>query len=177
MWKYFFLILLLLASCTPAIQTAPASDLSLTSTAFADGEAIPVLYTYSKGSQCSGENVSPPLSWSGAPSGTRSFGLTVIDPDGGNWVHWVLFNIPSGTDLLPEAAGDPETGIAGTNSFGQLGWGGPCPPSGTHHYVFSLYALDIALNLPAGASLKDLQAAMDGHILAQAALTGLHSAP
>ena len=177
MSKPLILILLLLAACTPATQPILESEFKLSSSAFADGESIPIRFTYDSGSQCSGENYSPALSWTGAPQDVRSFTLTVIDPDGGNWVHWLQYDIPPGTALLPESTGGPDTGIQGTNSFGQLGWGGPCPPSGTHHYVFTIYALDKELNLPLGASLKDLQAAMDGHILAQAALTGLYTKP
>jgi Raf kinase inhibitor-like YbhB/YbcL family protein len=130
-------------------------------------------YTYSMFGQCGGENYSPALAWTGAPAGTKSFVITVIDPDGGNWLHWLQFNIPADATSLPEAVGGPEVGVKGKNSFGSLGYGGPCPPSGTHHYIFTLYALDATLDLKEGAQLNDLTKAMDGHILAQAQLTGI----
>jgi len=174
MSRYFLLILLLLAACSSAVQTLPPSDITLTSPAFADGATIPDRHAYSQGSHCSGNNLSPPLAWMGVPEGTQAFALTVLDPDGGNWVHWLLYDIPAETASLPEAV--QGAGLPGLNSYGLPGWGGPCPPSGTHHYVFTLYALDAALQLPEGASLQDFQAAVEGHILAQAVLTGLYTA-
>ena len=177
MLKRFIFIFLILAACTPVAQPMPESDFQLTSPSFADGEVIPVRYAYSKGNQCSGDNISPPLAWTRVPSSTRAFALTVIDPDGNNWVHWLVFNIPGDTASFPESESGTYPGIQGTNSFGQPGWGGPCPPSGTHHYIFSLYALDAELQLSEGTSLKELQSAIEGHVLAQATLTGLYSAP
>ncbi len=148
---------------------------TMSSSAFASGEEIPDRYTYKLAAQCSGENYSPPLSWEGAPADTKSFVLTMVDPDGGNWVHWLLLDIPAGTSSLPEAINGPAVGIAGRNSFGGTGYGGPCPPSGTHRYIFTLYALDITLNAAAGSLLKDAKSLFENHILAQCELTALRS--
>jgi len=149
---------------------------TLTSSTFADNGNIADLYAYSMGSQCSGQNFSPPLSWSGAPEGTASYLLTMIDPDGGNWVHWLLVNIPADLTSLEEVINGPETGIAGRNSFGANGYGGPCPPSGTHRYVFTLYALDTTLEASPGVTLKEVIPLIKDHILGQCQLTGLRSA-
>ena len=148
---------------------------ALTSMAFAEGESIPDAYTFSLGNQCIGENISPQLSWSGAPDGTQSFALLMIDPDGGDWVHWVQFNIPAEVLELTEAVGGPAIGIKGRNSFGQLGYGGPCPPGGTHRYIFTIYALDTLLPLSESAKQSDVESGMEGHILGEAQLTGLRS--
>jgi len=149
---------------------------TLTSSAFTDNGIIADLYTYSMGSQCNGENFSPPLNWSGAPEGTVSYLLTMIDPDGGNWVHWLLVNIPADTTSLEEVINGPETGTAGRNSFGGNGYGGPCPPSGTHRYVFTLYALDATLDVAPGVTLREVTPLIQDHILGQCQLTGLRSA-
>ena len=155
------------------IRAPLAAIFSLTSPAFEEGGSIPEQYTYSLPGQCSGKNLSPPLVWSGAHEPTRSFAITVIDPDGGNWVHWVQFNIPEDVTGLNEAAGGPAVGISGQNDFGALGYGGPCPPSGNHRYVFTLYALDTTLELAKNTTLEAVQEVMVGHILAQASLTGM----
>jgi Raf kinase inhibitor-like YbhB/YbcL family protein len=160
---------------TPAPGTPLPVSFSLSSPAFADGEELADLYTYKLGRQCNGKNLSPALIWSNAPAGTQSFALTMLDPDGGNWLHWLLFNIPADTTGLPEAPDGPEIGVRGKNDFGSLGYGGPCPPSGTHHYIFTLYALDTLLKIPEGARLGDFEQATQGHILAQAQLTGLQT--
>ena len=142
---------------------------------FAAGGPIPRKYT------CDGEDISPPLQWSSAPQDTQSFALIADDPDApiGTWVHWVLYNLPGGTCALPEAilpdANLPDGSRHGKNSWGRLGYGGPCPPSGTHRYFFKLYALDAVLELPAAASKEELLQAMEGHILAQTELMGLYS--
>lgn len=160
------------AEATTAAATQP-KPFTLSSTAFKDGEEMNDRYAYSMLGQCSGQNYSPALEWTGTPAGTKSFAITVIDPDGGNWLHWLQFNIPADTVSLPEAVGGPDIGTKGKNSFGGLGYGGPCPPSGTHHYIFTLYALDTTIDLKEGAKLSDLTGAINGHILAQAQLTGL----
>jgi Raf kinase inhibitor-like YbhB/YbcL family protein len=147
----------------------------LSSPAFKDGEQMVDRYVFNILGQCKGENYSPALAWTGAPPNTQSFAITLIDPDGGNWLHWLLFNIPAGTVSLDEAIGGPNMGIKGKNDFGTLGYGGPCPPGGTHHYIFTLYALDTILDLKEGAKLQDLKNAMNGHSLAQAQLTGLRT--
>jgi len=147
-------------------------DIQLTSTAFSDGAMIPKRFT------CDGEDVSLPLSWSGLPAGTGSLALICDDPDApvGTWDHWVLFNIPaSATGLpvnVPAKAILDDGSVHGNNSWGRLGYGGPCPPGGTHRYFFKLYALDIALNLKTGATKSQLVKAMEGHILDQGQLMG-----
>lgn len=149
--------------------------LRLTSSAFEDGGLIPRAHT------CDGEDVSPPLSWSGAPEGTKSFALLCDDPDAprGDWVHWVLFNLPAEMSALPEAVPKrregPSGSIQGVNDFGKPGWGGPCPPVGTHRYVFRVWALDTTLALPAGAKKADLLGAIERHVLGQARLVGRYS--
>ena len=141
--------------------------IKVTSTAFKDGEIIPKQYT------CDGNDISPPLTWSGAPQETKSIALICDDPDApmGTWVHWVLYNIPPSTVDLPE--GVTGVGLDGRNDFRRNGYGGPCPPKGsTHRYYFKLYALDILVELKPGATKGDLEKAMSGHILAQGQLMG-----
>ncbi len=146
---------------------------SLQSSAFQEGADIPRQYT------CEGADISPALSWSEAPPKTQSFALIADDPDApvGTWVHWVAWNIPAGTRELPEnaakSAGLISAGSQGTNDFKKTGYGGPCPPPGKpHRYFFKLYALDSMLDLKPGATKKDVEQAMKGHILAQAQLMG-----
>ncbi|MCE5275157.1 MAG: YbhB/YbcL family Raf kinase inhibitor-like protein [Syntrophaceae bacterium] len=159
----------------PAVSSAGAFELS--STAFKAGEPIPTRHT------CRGEDVSPPLAWSGAPKATRSFALICDDPDAplATWVHWVYYDIPASVYALPEAIGSAEKpspgGTSGKNSFRKAGYGGPCPPFGTHRYFFRLYALDTFLGLKAGATKKELVKAMNGHILDQAELMGTYRKP
>ncbi len=147
--------------------------LSLTSPAFNHEGDIPNKHT------CEGADVSPALSWSAPPAGTRTFSLIMDDPDApaGTWVHWVLFDLPAQTRALPE--GVPKTNELedgsrqGRNDFSRPGYGGPCPPRGAaHRYFFKLYALDAVLSLSPGASKADLEKAMKGHILAEAQLMG-----
>ncbi len=149
--------------------------LQIASTAFTEGAPIPAKYT------CDGRDVSPPLMWSGAPEGMRSFALIADDPDApaGTWVHWVLYNLPASTTELPEGVPPAETvaggGRQGRNDFGRLGYGGPCPPRGRpHRYFFKLYALDTELNLPARATKQEVERAMRGHILADGQLMGTY---
>lgn len=162
---------------TPTLtpEPTPIPSFILASTAFKDGGTIPLKYAYLMSDQCNGENYSPPLLWTGTPVGTQSFAVTMYDPDGGNWVHWVQFNIPSDQSDLPEAVGGPSIGLKGVNSFQKVSYGGPCPPSGTHNYIFTLYALDTLLSLSQGATKVQVAAAMQGHILQQAQLTGKRS--
>ena len=147
----------------------------LTSSAFSEGEHIPQKYS------CDGEDISPALEWSDPPEGTQSFALIADDPDApvGTWVHWVLYNLPAETLVLPEAMpGDSELADGsrhGHNSWGRPGYGGPCPPGGTHRYFFKLYALDTVLDLAAGADKEQLLKAMEGHILAQTETMGRYS--
>jgi hypothetical protein len=151
------------------------ASMNLTSTAFSYGESIPVKYS------CKGENISPPLAWDGKPAGTKSLVLIVDDPDApaGTWDHWVLYNIPITARGWPEnTPRDAELvngARQGKNSGGQIGYDGPCPPSGAHRYFFKLYALDTKLNLSSSADKKAVLAAMEGHILAQVELMGTFS--
>ncbi|MBS3104901.1 YbhB/YbcL family Raf kinase inhibitor-like protein [Candidatus Woesearchaeota archaeon] len=140
--------------------------MELTSSAFTHNSAIPSEYT------CDGNDLSPELMISDVPSNAKSLVLISDDPDApvGTWDHWVVFNIPPLTASIPK--GTEPKGTAGKNSWGRTGYGGPCPPSGTHRYFFKLYALDTTLNLPQGAAKKDLEKAMQGHIVAQAQLMG-----
>jgi len=139
------------------------------STAFADGDTIPVKYT------CDGENISPPLGWEAVPQGAASFVLVADDPDAprGTWVHWVVYDLPGDTRTLPEGGPLPG-GSQGVTDFRQNTYGGPCPPPGkAHRYFFKLYALDIpSLGLPEGADKAQVESAMQGHILAQAQTIG-----
>ena len=155
--------------------TEPPVAFTLSSSAFGEGEVIPTQYTFNAPPQCSGDNLSVPLTWEGAPTATASFALIMDDPDAGSFVHWVQFNIPSEQSSLPSATGGPDIGLQGRNDFGQNGYGGPCPPSGTHRYVFTLYVLDSMLSLTEGATKAQLLAAMDNHILQQTQLTGVRS--
>jgi Raf kinase inhibitor-like YbhB/YbcL family protein len=146
--------------------------MKLTSSAFAEGAMIPAKYT------CDGQDISPPLVWADVPAGSAALALICDDPDApaGTWVHWVAFNLAPGTGGLPEGVPADKTlqtgGIQGANSGRRIGYGGPCPPSGTHRYFFKLYALDSLLSLSSSATARDLQAAMKGHILAEAQLMG-----
>ena len=150
------------------------STFKLRSLSFSSFQTIPARFSYYMKPQCSGDNYSPALSWTGAPEETSSFAVIMHDPDGGNWTHWVQFNIPSNATRLDEANGGPAVGIKGTNSFGGKGYAGPCPPSDgkTHRYIFTLFALDSKMDLPTGATREHLEKAMAGHILGRAVLTG-----
>lgn len=148
----------------------------LTSTAFAQGEPIPVKYS------CDGDDISPPLAWGDPPEGTQTFTLIMDDPDApvGIWDHWIIIDIPADVRTLPENMlagmkfGDTSP-IYGKNSWGRNDYGGPCPPSGTHRYFFKLYALDTTLNLGEGASKSQVTSTMEGHILAETDLMGTYS--
>ena len=161
---------------TPAQPPLGNTSLKLTSPAFNEGEMIPRKYT------CAGENVSPPLLWSGVPANTKSLALIVDDPDapGKTWVHWVVYDLPPDLNSVPEnfASTDrlPGTARQGTNDFQKIFYGGPCPPAGTHRYNFRLYALDRQSSLPNSGATKDqLVAVMQGHILAEGHLMGRYS--
>ncbi|MBI2927267.1 MAG: YbhB/YbcL family Raf kinase inhibitor-like protein [Verrucomicrobia bacterium] len=149
--------------------------MKLTSTAFTDGQAIPVKHT------CLGADVSPALRWTDVPVGTKSLALICDDPDApvGTWVHWVLWGLPPSATELPEKVPTSETlpsgAKQGLNDFRRIGYGGPCPPAGKpHRYFFKLYALDADLPLKPRATKQDLEAALQGHILAQAQLLGTY---
>jgi len=147
-------------------------EIKVTSSAFAEGGLIPAKYT------CDGSDISPPLQWDSVPEGTRTIALISDDPDApmGTWVHWVLFNLPAETRELAENVPPdgtlPNGAKQGLSDFGKIGYGGPCPPSGTHRYFFKIYALDTEIDLPAGAKKAQLVKTMEGHILGQGQLIG-----
>lgn len=145
--------------------------MQLTSNVFADQSPIPAAYT------CKGQNINPPLHVNDAPATAQSLTLILHDPDApmGDFTHWLLWNIsPKLTDIAEDSI--PVGAIQGVTDFRNVGYGGPCPPAGTHRYIFDLYALDVALDLPQGTSRAELEAAMQGHIVGTAQLTGLVSA-
>lgn len=149
--------------------------MQLRSSDFIPDGPIPVRYT------CEGDNVSPELSWTEAPEDAKSFALIVHDPDAprqGGFTHWVLYNIPaeqgSLSPELPRYGMVPGTGTQGRNDAGEIGYMGPCPPSGLHHYHVKLFALNAELDLQTGATGNELTAAMQGHILATAELVGTY---
>lgn len=151
------------------------SKLLLTSSSFEPGGYIPAKYT------CDGEDISPDLSWDGAPDGTDAYALIVDDPDapGRVFTHWVVYNIPASVKGFEEGMSAFEivkTGASqGKNDFGQVGYGGPCPPKGSpHHYHFRLYALDAVLDIPSGLTKNTVLSAMKGHVLAEAEIVGLY---
>lgn len=150
--------------------------LQLTSSAFAPGGEIPPRYT------CEGQDLSPPLAWSGIPAETRSLVLIVDDPDAPDpaapqmtWVHWVLYNLPVSAGGLPEGVRKLPAGtLEGVNDWKRTGYGGPCPPIGRHRYVHKLYALDKVLSNLVHPSKSDLEARIKGHVIAQAELVGTY---
>ncbi len=149
--------------------------MQLTSSDFGVGGAIPIRFT------CEGDNVSPEFSWKEAPGETKSFALIVHDPDApraGGFTQWILYNIPAEKGHLdpdvPKNDNVPGTGVHGRNDSGEIGYMGPCPPSGTHRYYVRLFALDTEVRLPPGATHDELTEAMEGHILARAELMGTY---
>jgi Raf kinase inhibitor-like YbhB/YbcL family protein len=146
--------------------------IKIESSAFKEGGMIPVKYT------CDGEDVSPPLKWGDLPTGTKSIALISDDPDApvGTWVHWVLYNLPPDVRALPENIPPKKTlengAVQGTSDFKRPGYGGPCPPGGTHRYFFKIYALDKKIDLAPGASKAQLLKAMESHILDSGQLMG-----
>jgi hypothetical protein len=173
-----FLIIFSAVYCIAQVETKHVGDkmeINLKSSAFKDDEFIPKQYT------CDGANVSPPLEWGGIPEAAKSIALICDDSDApaGTWVHWVIFNIPASTNKLNEniptnkvlAAG----AIQGKNDFRKIGYGGPCPPGGTHRYFFRIYALDNKLVLSPGATKGELLQAIEGHILTEGKLIGKYS--
>jgi hypothetical protein len=139
-------------------------ELIIKSSAFANNGLIPSKYT------CDGEDVNPPLRIDGIPQGTQSLALTVDDPDApmGTWDHWIVWNISPSNEIMENAV----PGVEGMNDFRKHSYGGPCPPSGTHRYFFKVYALDTRLNLSHNSRKKDLEKAMQGHILAKGETIG-----
>jgi Raf kinase inhibitor-like YbhB/YbcL family protein len=149
--------------------------ISVSSSAFEEGSMIPSKYT------CDGKDISPPLKWEGVPEGTSSIALISDDPDApmGTWVHWVMWNVPPDAQGLPENVPPdsqlPDGSRQGITDFGRSGYGGPCPPGGTHRYYFKVYALDTMVDLPTSARKGDLLKAAEGHVLAEGQLMGRYS--
>ena len=179
------LLLMFAAACAkqPATSTqnpprqSPGNTpeaMKLISSAFAEGQRIPRQYT------CDGVNVSPPFEWSGIPKSAQTLAIIADDPDApaGTWVHWVLYNLPAANIGMVENLPQDETlkagGFQGKNDFEKIGYGGPCPPSGTHRYFFKIYAIDMELPLKAGATRADVEKAMADHVVAQAQLMGTY---
>jgi Raf kinase inhibitor-like YbhB/YbcL family protein len=159
---------------TTSDQTLPGGTMQISSSAFADNDLIPDVYT------CKGEDINPPLDIGGVPTGTESLVLIVDDPDAPDpaaptvvWEHWVMWNIPADTSRI-EAGSVPSGAVQGTNSWGRTDYGGPCPPTGTHRYFFKVFALDTTLALGTTAIKADVEAAMQGHVLEQTELIGLY---
>lgn len=173
MQRLTLLMVLLACILMPAIPMAKEAikmaDLSITSPAFAHKTAIPERYT------CDGRDINPPLLIDAVPGGTKSLALIVDDPDApaGTWVHWVVWNIPPQTREIRESS-LPAGAVQGLNGWKRNGYGGPCPPSGIHRYIFRLHALDSILKLPPAATKADLERAMQGHIIAQGELMGTY---
>ena len=161
------------------------SSFTITSTEIKSGATIANHQVFN-GMGCKGDNVSPQLSWRGAPSDTKSFGVTVYDPDaptGSGWWHWMVYNLPANTTSLSSGAGDrnkkmlPSGGIQGPTDFGAPGWGGPCPPVGDkpHRYIFTVYALNVEhLDIPVGASSAMVGFNLNGHMLAKTSFTAMY---
>lgn len=149
----------------------PQNNFQITSPAFANGAAIPLQYT------CKGAGLIPPLQFQGVPEATAALALIMHDPDSssGDFLHWTIWNMSPALDKLEEDA-FPDGVVQGMNDFGQIGYGGPCPHTGTHRYIFDLYALGTRLDLAAGAKRADLLQAMQGNILAQASFAGFFGA-
>jgi Raf kinase inhibitor-like YbhB/YbcL family protein len=176
MRRPLFLVLIFLIA-TPTVAENDMT-LKLVSGAFGEGETIPTIYT------CQGEDISPPLSWSGVPDEARSLALIVDDPDAPDprapkmtWVHWVLYNIPPDASGLLEGAGSgqlPAGTEEGLNDWRRTGYGGPCPPIGRHRYFLKLYALDTELEGLSNPTKARLESAMEGHVIAQAQLVGTY---
>jgi Raf kinase inhibitor-like YbhB/YbcL family protein len=175
-----FIALALLVAAAAGCQQEGAMTITLRSTAFSHNQPIPKKYTED------GDDVSPPLAWDGAPQGVQEFALICDDPDAPTpqpWVHWVIYKIPADCRSLPEGVpaqaklDSPAGALQGRNSWSSgrtIGYRGPAPPSGTHHYHFRVYALDTQLTLGPDADKPALLKAMKGHILAEGLLTGTY---
>ncbi len=142
-------------------------QLTISSAAFENKQAIPKKYT------CDGDDINPPLTINGTPPETKSLILIVEDPDApsGLWIHWIVWNIPPTTTIKENSI----PGTEGLNTAKNHSYGGPCPPSGTHRYFFKVYALDAKLELPENSTKKDVEKAMQGHVIAQGELMGVYS--
>ena len=176
--------LMLAASLTLAASLAHAAGFKLQSPTIKPGSKLTEAQVYN-GFGCSGKNLSPALKWSGAPKDTKSFALTVYDPDaptGSGWWHWVVYNLPASATKLDAGAGDakgsglPAGAVQGNTDFGAPGYGGPCPPPGKpHHYVFTLYALDAdKLDIPSNATAAFVGLNIHGHTVGKASFTATY---
>lgn len=168
--RYVFILISFFFSIT---TFAAAADFVIQSTAFSNNEKIPVVYT------CDGKDISPPLSWTNPPAGTKSFALIVTDPDAPNppFFHWVVYNIPANSTALVENINNfPQGTLIGGNSWNKTRYNGPCPPKGTinHHYVFTVYAIGQNLNLDKNADGLAVLQALNNHILGSAELVGIY---
>lgn len=178
---FVLMLVNLICFCTPGkpseVKTKGGKkmEMKLKSNAFSEGGFIPAQYT------CDGKDISPPLTWEGVPPETKSIALICDDPDApmGTWVHWVVYNLPPSINGLqenqPKESALLNGGKQGKNDFGRYGYGGPCPPGGTHRYFFKLYALDTILQLKTGVTKKKLLKAMESHILSHGELVGKYS--
>ena len=153
-----------------SVFAAPIAKMKITSEAFNSGGNIPSQFT------CDGSDANPPLRVEGAPAGAKSLALIVDDPDApsGLFTHWLVWNIDPKTSDIREN-NTPSGAVQGTNDFGKIGYGGPCPPSGTHRYNFKVFALDQLINLKPGARRAEVDAALRGHIIGQGELMGRYS--
>ncbi len=176
--------LMVLVLCLSAL-TAYAGDFSLSSPAVKPGASMDQEQVYN-GYGCQGQNRSPALEWTAGPEGTRSYAVTVFDPDapnGSGWWHWVVYNIPADVNALPAGAGDergkllPPGAVQGRTDFGSPGYGGPCPPKGhqPHHYIFTVYALKTPrINIPPQANPRAINSAIKVNALGSASFTALY---
>ncbi|HEX7515936.1 MAG TPA: YbhB/YbcL family Raf kinase inhibitor-like protein [Chthoniobacterales bacterium] len=163
----FSAILVLLNAGFDKASAQEGKNMKITTSAFQEGGNIPSKFT------CDGADVSPPLRIEGAPASAKSLVLIMDDPDapGGVFTHWLAWNIDPHTNEIPEG-GARIMPARGTNDFGKLGYGGPCPPSGTHRYFFKIFALDFNLDLKSGAKRHELEKQIHGHIIARGQLMG-----
>lgn len=169
---FSFMIFFILFTTNIFSATSQGEEMKIFSSVFSNDGMIPEKYT------CDGKNISPPLSWSGAPENTKSFVLIVDDPDApnGTWDHWIVLNIPAHINAIPENVVPLTQGmLAGKNSWGQTNYGGPCPPSGVHRYFFKLYALNVQLSFREGATKEEVLHAMKNHVLKEAELVGKYA--
>lgn len=158
------------AATEGAVQSAANGEFTLSSPDFGEGQPIPRRYA------CDGDDASPPLAWSGAPGEAEALALVMDDPDAGGFVHWVVFDMTaSASGSLPTGwSRSPDASPQGTNAFGRVGYGGPCPPSGTHRYDFRLLALGQELALAGAPTAQQVLDAAAGHIVGEARLTGTY---
>ncbi len=165
-----FAIAVAIGTMALAQSPPPERKIAVTSSAFEAGGSIPARFT------CKGDNVNPPLQFRNIPGGTKSLALVVDDPDapGALFTHWLVWNIDPATKGLGEKS-VPKGASQGTNDSGNVGYGGPCPPSGTHRYFFRIFALDRTLDLKNGAKRQEAERALAGHVLARGELMGRHS--